>query len=146
MARISLMDKQPELRQLVADLYVAGESNQAIANAINALYPELEVHKDTITDYRRHPAVAPIIQHALEERRARILRKVDSSLESRLEHSDKMDNKTLLEIRKTLGGEKHVIDDRTDNGEGSMTEQLFDLADSDPEAARRIIEAQQRGD
>lgn len=143
MARPSLMDKQPELRPLVAEMYAAGESNQSIADEINKLFPDLDVHKDTITDYRRHPAVAPMISKILEERRNRITRKVDSALMARLDHADKVDTKTLLEIRKTIVGEKKINEDVPPEGQKSMTEQLFELADKDPEAAARIMKAQE---
>lgn len=141
--RTSLMDKYPDLRDLVAGLYANGADNQTIANAINAMYPEQNVHKNTIIQYRRHPAVLATIRRLLDERHGRVIRQVDSKLEERLRNADKMDVKTLLEIRKTLAGEKHIIDDnRPEDGERSMTEELFDLADEDIEAAERIMAAQ----
>lgn len=144
MARTSLMDKHPELRELVAEMYANGADNQTIANAINAKFPEQNVHKNTIIIYRRHPEVLSKIRRLIDERHTRVIRTVDSKLEERLRNADVMDVKTLLEIRKTLAGEKHVIDDqRPEDGGRSMTEELFDLADEDPEAAERIMAAQE---
>lgn len=138
------MDKHPELRELVAEMYANGADNQTIANAINAKFPEQNVHKNTIIIYRRHPEVLSKIRRLIDERHTRVIRTVDSKLEERLRNADVMDVKTLLEIRKTLAGEKHVIDDqRPEDGGRSMTEELFDLADEDPEAAERIMAAQE---
>lgn len=148
MPRTSLMDKYPPLRELVAELYASGADNQTIANAINAAYPDENVHKNTIIAYRRHPAVLAMIRRLIDERHSRVVRQVDSQLEQRLiKTGNKMDTKTLLEIRKTLAGEKHVVDDnRPEDGGRSMTEELFDLADEDPETAERIMAAQESGD
>lgn len=143
MPRTPLMDKEPGLRDVVADLYANGANNQEIANAINAIFPELNVHKDTILEYRRHPAVLAKIRRLIEERTTRITRQVDSKIEARLKDADKMDVKTLLEIRKTIAGDKHVIDDkRPEDGQRSAVEELFDAAQEDPEVAERIMAAQ----
>lgn len=137
------MDKEPGLRDVVAELYANGANNQEIANAINSIFPELNVHKDTIIEYRRHPSVLAKIRRLIEERTTRITRKVDSKIEERLKAADKMDVKTLLEIRKTIAGDKHVIDDkRPEDGQRSAVEELFDAAQEDPEMAERIMAAQ----
>lgn len=141
------MDKHQDLRDVVAEAYAGGANNQEIANIINAIYPELNVYKDTILEYRRHPAVLAIIRRLIEERHNRVVRKVDSKIEERLRNADKMDVKTLLEIRKTLAGDKHIIDDkRPEDGQRSAVEELFDAAQEDPEMAERIMAAQDAAD
>lgn len=139
MARHSLMNTHPELRDLVAELYVAGESNQSIANALNAAYPELNVHPNTITDYRRHDEVAPLITKLSEERRARLLRKVDSQLEAALE-GKKLDAPTLIQLRKAIAPPTQKIEAKNTTGQ-SASERLWIEADKDPAAAQRLLEA-----
>ena len=136
------MAKRPELQVIVAEHYVAGDTNIQIAHALNAQDPSLNVHKDTITDYRRYPDVAVMIKTLSEERIARLTRKIDSKLEARLDADAEIDTETLLKIRKELlGGRLKIEHKDTSEGRKSATERMWKAADDDPEAAARMMAA-----
>lgn len=134
MARPSLLDKEPHLREVVAELYIDGKTNAEIAEAIGR-----GVHKDSITTYRRRPDVQQIIDRLSRERESLIKRKIDSTLLARLEHSDKMDTEILLRIRKEILPKRLEVKNTDDRG--SITDELFDAADKDPAVAVRLLDA-----
>lgn len=139
---VSLMERRPDLAVIVAEHYVAGDSNEQIAHALNAADSSLNTHKDTITDYRRIPDVAAMIERLSKERIARLTRKIDGKLEARLDGKDKIDTETLLKIRKELlGGVRKIEFKDTSDGKKSATAKLWDAADDDPEAAARMMAA-----
>jgi hypothetical protein len=136
------MEKRPELQVIVAEHYVAGDSNEQIAHALNAADSSLNVHKDTILDYRRYPDVAVMIERLSKERIARLTRKIDSKLAARLDSDDEIDTETLLKIRKELlGGARKIEISTPADGKKSATSKLWDAADADPEAAARMMAA-----
>lgn len=140
---VSLMERRPDLAVIVAEHYVAGDSNEQIAHALNAADSTLNVHKDTITDYRRIPDVAAMIERLSKERIARLTRKIDGKLEARLDGDDKIDTETLLKIRKELLGGVRKIEfkDTSESGKKSATEKMWDEADKDPDSAARMMAA-----
>lgn len=137
MSGVSLMDRDPSLRDIVAEGYVEGLTNQQIADKLGR-----GVHKDTITDYKRHPAVVAIADRLTKERHLQITSKIDSALLKRLEHVDKIDTETLLKIRKEILPERVEIDDKRKRED--VVGELFDLAGEDPELAERLMAAQEK--
>lgn len=140
MARTSLMDKAPELRAVIADGFLEGKTNQLIADEINKRYPQaLPVNKETITDYRRHPEVAPLIEAGKKERELRAVRKLDHALLAKLDAAaENMSVKELVEIRKALVGETHHNKNEEVEGE-TLQEKLMKLADTDPAQAEKLM-------
>jgi transposase len=128
------MDREPHLREIVAESYVNGMTNAQIADAIG-----YGVHPDTITDYKRHPKVQAIAERLTKERHLQITSKIDASLLKRLDHVDKIDTETLLKIRKEILPERIEVNDTTKRA--SLVEELMDLADEDPELAQRLLDA-----
>lgn len=133
MGRPSLLDQEPQLAEVIAQLYIDGKTNQQIATAIGR-----GVHKDTITDYRRDARVKNIIKKLTDERIQRITRRIDSVLEARLEKTDKIETDTLLKIRKEMLPERVEISDGT--SQADAVEELWRAADKDPELARKLME------
>lgn len=130
------MDREPELQELVAEAYVNGDTNAQIAEKLGR-----GVHKDTITDYKRHPKVQAIAERLTKERHLQITSKIDTALMKRLDHVDKIDTDTLLKIRKEILPERIEVTDKTKRA--SIVEELWDLADQDPEVAARLMAAQE---
>lgn len=129
------MDREPELRKVVAEAYVNGATNAEIAELL-----QRGVHADTITDYKRHPAVRAIALRLTEERHLQITSKIDNALMGRLNsHIDKIDIETLLKIRKEVLPERIEIKDTTNRQ--AVVEELLKLSDSDPAAAKLLMEA-----
>lgn len=133
MARPSLLDNQPELAEVIATAYIEGETNEQIAKALPG-----NVHKNTITSYRRDPRVKKIIEKLTNERISRITRKIDSQLEERLRDAKSMDTETLLKIRKELLPERIQI---TNGDKGNdLVEELWRRADGNPALAEALMQ------
>lgn len=137
MARPSLLDKEPELIDVIAELYVRGLTNEQIAEEIGR-----GVHKDTITAYKRDARVRAKAQALTVERTQRITRKVDSAIEKRLEKTDQIDTETLLKIRKEMMPQRIEVGPGASSDERSLIEQIWLKADTDPEFARKLVEAE----
>lgn len=135
------MDRHPDLRVIVADLFVNGSSNQEIADAINKAVPNLDrpVNRETIPTYRRHPEVEAIIARKRRERINLITSKIDSKIEAWLNNKKvEHDIETLLKIRKELMPERMKDRDDDELTEDRFVEEMFDRAYEDPEFAERL--------
>lgn len=134
MTGVSLMEREPELQEMVAKLFVEGKGNKEIAEALGR-----GVHPDTITDYKRHPAVQRIAMRMTRERHLQITSKIDTALAERLKHADKIDTETLLKIRKEILPDRIEIADKTNSG--SIIEEMWDAANEDPQLAEKMQKA-----
>jgi hypothetical protein len=147
MARISLIEKHPDLVPLIAEMYVQGAPNQDIADAINKALPSLSqpVNRETIPKYRRHPAVEAKIAKLRKERINRVTHLIDAKLEAWLTNTKvSHDIETLLKIRKELMPER--LQERGDDemDEDRLVEEMFDKAYEDPDFASRMKAAVDR--
>lgn len=132
MARPSLLDNEPALAQTIADAYMDGMTNQEIADLLGR-----GVHKDTITDYKRDPRVRNRIKAISDEREGQISRTIDKALLERAKHPEKLDTKTLLEIKKTLNPKRIEITDGSKQSD--LVEELWRAADGDPVLAEKLM-------
>jgi hypothetical protein len=139
----SKLDKIDGLRDRVAELYASGATNKAIAQALFEEFNELEQppSKETILRWRRDDEqVSEKIHELMKDRTVRTVRKVDSRIEDKLVEED-LTVKELLEIRKAYAplrdefGKDEKVDAR------QLDEDLFGLADEDPEFAERLANA-----
>ena len=108
----------PEQRQLFAELYATGLSRQEIADAMGIS------DVDTVTRWSKIPAVAALISDQRQQRANRVLRKVESAIEKRLENEEslrKMDLKDLLAIK------REFTPQRIEVGRAGDFEQAADL-------------------
>lgn len=97
MARPSLLD-DPEQVALIAQAFVDGASRQDMMDMFG-------VNKNTVTAWRRDPRVKAKSMQLTEDRILRITRKIDSTIERRLQDAEKLDVETLIKMRKEfLGG------------------------------------------
>lgn len=95
MARPSMMEDD-DLREAFTDLYVAGAKRADMADAF-------AVDVKTISTWTKRPDVQALISAKREQRANRILRKVESAIEARLESPEglsKLDFKDLLAIKR----------------------------------------------
>lgn len=147
MARQSLMDKHPDLRVTVAEMFTEGSSNQEIADAINKTVPNLSspVNRETIPAYRRHPDVEALIAKRRRERINLITSKIDSKIEAWLNNAKIVhDIETLLKIRKELMPERTREQGDDEMSEDRLVEEMFDKAYEDPDFAERMKDAVDR--
>lgn len=132
MARPSLLDNEPYLAELIAELYLDGKTNQEIADALGR-----GVHKDTVTDYRRDPRVRKIIRRLSEEREALITRRVDRVILERLKNAEEIDTETLLKIRKEMMPKRIEVSGEVSHAD--LVRELWEAADSNPELAATLM-------
>lgn len=92
--RPSPMDKE-ENREQLAEMYASGAKRQEMADVFG-------VHPDVVTRWVKQPRIQALITEKIRARSNRILRRIDSELEKRLEHPDKIDTKDMLAIRREL--------------------------------------------
>lgn len=132
MARPSELERRGEdFQNQIAELYVAGKTRAEIADALTldmegAIPPDLK----TITRWVRDPRIQAKITALTRERSNRFISKIDSILEGRLEHPDKLDTKELLEIRKTIAPTRVEVGGIGSSDQADMA--AFDALDEDP--------------
>lgn len=132
MARPSLLDNEPQLAELIAEMYLDGHTNQEIADTLGR-----GVHKDTITDYRRDPRVRKIIKRLSDEREALITRKIDKVLLARLEKAQDIDTETLLKIRKEMMPKRVEVSGGVEHAD--LVRELWEEADKNPALAAILM-------
>jgi hypothetical protein len=120
----------PEYAKLVAALFVAGCSRREMA-------AELDVNEWTITQWRKDPRIKAHALKLIEERVIQITRRVDATIEARLQHADKLTIKELIEIRKEfLAGTLRQQHEKLD--EGTITEAMS-LIEQNPDIVEQMI-------
>lgn len=132
MPRPSLLDNEPELALLIAELYIDGQTNEQIAKRLGR-----GVHKDTITDYRRDPRVKREIKRLSGEREQLITRRVDRVIMNRLEKAEEIDTETLLKIRKEMMPKR--IEISGEQSTADLVKELWEAADSNPALAAALM-------
>lgn len=122
----------PEFAQAVADAYVSGASNAAIAETLNC-------HKDTIRWWVRDPRVRARVRTGLRERAERISRKIDGEIERRLADLSDMEIQDILKVRKEFLD--RPLKQLEDGGasEAGATNELAEAMDADPELASELM-------
>jgi hypothetical protein len=143
------MDKHPDLREVVAEEFVKGSSNQEIADKLNTALPNLsqKINRETIPAYRRHPSVEAKIAKLRRERINLITSKIDSKIEAWLNNAKiEHDIEVLLKIRKELMPERTGERGDEEMDQDKLVEEMFDEAYRNPDFADRMKEAVDRVD
>lgn len=135
MGDISPLDRSPELVNALAELWASGLTRQEICDAL-----EIDVHPDTISRWVKREDVKAAAARVIRDRATRVLRKVDQSIEARLENLDDMDMETLLKVRKEFSGERVEIS--VERSGGDVVAALWGAADSNPEVAGQLVEGE----
>lgn len=132
--RPTLLDKQPGLIELVAELYAAGLKQSEILD-------ELPISQAaTLRNWLKDERVVVHVEEIMRERSKRIRRKVDGEIEKRLSDPKRLRNmpeESLLKIRKEMSSD---FPDRgsTDAEHTRIIEQLYLEAANNPAAAELI--------
>lgn len=132
--RPTLLDKQPGLIELVAELYAAGMKQSEILE-------ELPISQAaTLRSWLKDERVVIKVEEIMRERSMRIRRKVDGEIEKRLSDPNRLRNmpeESLLKIRKEMSAD---FPDRgsTDAEHVRIVEALYLEAAENPAAAELI--------
>lgn len=98
---------------------------------------------DTITRWRRDARVKAIAFKLIEDRVLQVTRRVDATIAARLENSENLTTKELLEIRKEyLGGKLREQHEKADD---ETVHEAMDFLTNNPQAAAEL-EAMLRGE
>jgi transposase-like protein len=94
---------------------------------------------NTISRWRRDARVKKHTLPLAEDRIVQISRKIDSTIEARLQHTDKLSIKELLDIRKEfLGG---ALRAQTEKADDEVIGQAQTLLEENPDAVKKFLEA-----
>jgi hypothetical protein len=105
-------------------MFVAGLSRNQMCEELGISDPY------TITRWRRDPRVKAHAQKLIEDRILQITRKVDSTIEARLENAANMTIKELLDIRKEfLGG---ALRQQTEKADAETTREAIEAIEQNP--------------
>jgi transposase len=119
------------VRKAFAQLYAKGDYDR------EQLAAEFNVAPDTISRWLHRPDVQALVGQFTQERANRITRRIDSILEGRLEHAEKMDTELLLKIRKELVPDRSETTIKVDSA-GAMEDLVAQLA-TNPELAVALL-------
>lgn len=139
MGRTSTLDKHDGLRQFIAERYMEGMKNQAIAESVHEAFPDIETPTvRSIQNWRNDPEVANKIQAVTRERIARVVRRTDSAIENL--NFEELTVDEILKIRKEYVPHRDAFtDEKTDSTK--VAEDLFGVMEEDPEFAEKISQA-----
>lgn len=137
MARTSLLDQNPDLRQQFAEKYVDGRTRAELADIF-------DVHEDTITRWTKDAKIQAIVTQLREERTNRITRKVDTRLEAIINDDElvkKLSIKDILEIRRTLAPAAQTVNNNHSGSikPGDAEAAIWKRLNENPEAAAAIF-------
>lgn len=125
----------PEFSRAVAKAYVNGQSREDMADIFG-------VHKQTITDWIRDPRVQAHAIKIAQERVTRIVRKIDASIESRLESVEKIPTMELMKVRREYLERTLKVDvNGGGKGRAETMNETMNALESDPALATALLHA-----
>ena len=135
----------------VAEMFADGASRKEMMEALGMKDPK------TITTWRKDPRIDSRVRKLINARVTMITSKVDAVLSARLQHSEKLTIKELIDIRKEyLGGAMREATERADDSvltaamealerDPELLEKMSALLDSKPEEPRAPLDAEIQG-
>lgn len=143
MARTNRLDTIPGLREAVAEFAVEGNTQAQIAAAIGREFPALDgLNPGVVKRWLKDAKVQATMERLGRERTNAITRTIDATLFGRIsspEQREKMDTRTLLEIRRELlppPAQRHILSRGVD--EGAATSELWLKLSANPELAQAL--------
>jgi hypothetical protein len=135
----STLDRVDGLRERVAELWVEGLTNKAIAETVHSEFAEIEdvPVKNTIINWRKDDVVENKIHALMRERIGRIVRKTDAVIAKALDDGD-MTVDEAIKIRKEFVPERDAFTDEKQDA-SKIDEDLFGMMEEDPEFAEKLM-------
>jgi hypothetical protein len=142
MARPSTLDQVDGLRDFVAEMWMNGLTNEEVAEKVHEQFAEIEERpaKRTIQNWRQDEEVKAKVHAITRERIARVVRKTDTAIETKLENVDELTVDEVLKIRKEFLPERDALTDEKADA-GKTAEELFGAMEEDPEFATKVAQA-----
>lgn len=129
MPRPSLMDDEA-IRKQVAEMHADGNTRKAIAS-------KFDVHYDTVSSWLQREDVKAQVDKILRDRTHRILRSVDTRIETMIQNIDKLSLDELLKVRKEFLPDRKEI--KLNVSKEDALSELWERVAEDPEAAQAIL-------
>jgi hypothetical protein len=121
MGMTSTLDRVDGLRERIAELWVEGLSNNAIAASVHAEFADIEdvPVKNTIINWRKDDAVENKINGLMRARIGRIVRRTDAVIANALDAESALTVEEALKIRKEFAPDRDILnkEEKTDRGE-----------------------------
>lgn len=130
MARISKISN-PDFAKAVAEAYIDGCSRVEMAEMFGC-------GKDTITSWTQDIRVQTHAAKMAQERVTRITRRIDRTIEGRLQEASEMDTEVLLKIRKEFLDRALKIDLGAGKDNPDTVREAVDLMEAQPEFAAQL--------
>lgn len=129
MSRPSAMDDEAN-RQRVADLHANGAVRKVIAE-------EFDVQPNTVSAWLQREDIKALVDRVLRDRTHRILRSVDTRIETMLQNINKLSLEELLKVRKEFLPDRKEI--KLNVSKEDALSELWERVAEDPEAAQAIL-------
>lgn len=138
MGRESTLDKIDGLRDFVADKWMAGCTNEEVAEKVAEQFDIDQPVIRTIQNWRQDEQVAEKIHAVMRERIARVVRKTDSAIDQ-LDFSQLTVDEIIKIRREFLPERDAMTDEKTDATK--TAEDLFGAMEDDPDFAAKVAQA-----
>lgn len=132
----STLDRVDGLRDRVAELWVEGLSNNAIAAAVHSEFSEIEdvPVKNTIINWRKDDQVENKVNALMRARIGRIVRRTDAVIAKALDEDD-MTVEEAIKIRKEFAPDRDILNKEEKTDRGAAVADMFKALDEADAAA-----------
>lgn len=127
----STLDRVDGLRDRVAELWVEGLTNKAIAEAVHSEFSEIEdvPVKNTVINWRKDEGVENKINALMRARIGRIVRRTDAVIAKALDEEGEMTVDEAIKIRKEFAPDRDILNKEEKTDRGAAVADLFKALD-----------------
>lgn len=138
----STLDRVDGLRDRVAELWVEGLTNRAIAETVHSEFAEIEdvPVKNTIINWRKDNQVENKVTALMRARIGRIVRRTDAVIARALDEEGEMTVDEAIKIRKEFAPDRDILNKEEKTDRGAALSDMFKALD-EAEAAASKAEA-----
>lgn len=133
----STLDRVDGLRDRVAELWVEGLSNKAIAETVHSEFSEIEdvPVKNTIINWRKDSQVENKVNALMRARIGRIVRRTDAVIAAALEQEGELTIDEAIKIRKEFAPDRDILNKEEKTDRGAAVADMFKALDEADAAA-----------
>ena len=127
----STLDRVDGLRDRVAELWVEGLTNKAIAEAVHSEFSEIEdvPVKNTVINWRKDEGVENKINALMRARIGRIVRRTDAVIAKALDEEGELTVDEAIKIRKEFAPDRDILNKEEKTDRGAAVADLFKALD-----------------
>lgn len=127
----STLDRVDGLRDRVAELWVEGLTNKAIAEAVHSEFSDIEdvPVKNTVINWRKDEGVENKINALMRARIGRIVRRTDAVIAKALDEEGELTVDEAIKIRKEFAPDRDILNKEEKTDRGAAVADLFKALD-----------------